>query len=60
MSLADEDEVTVWVPEVWRSREHHDASLQLPEARAAIARAMPMLTGGFTKQELAIAGGLGL
>lgn len=55
-----DDDVTIWVTEVWKTREHHDASLELPEARAAISRAMPMLTGEFTKQELSVAGGLGL
>ncbi|MET8802805.1 putative quinol monooxygenase [Streptomyces sp. NPDC004546] len=60
VGLADEDDVTIRVTEVWRSKEHHDAALQLPEARAAIAKAMPLLTGDFIKQELAVAGGLGL
>ncbi|MQY38058.1 hypothetical protein SRB17_60660 [Streptomyces sp. RB17] len=60
VGLADDDDVTIWVTEVWRSKEHHDASLELPEARAAMGKAMPLLTGEFTKQELAIAGGLGL
>ncbi|MGJ5755047.1 quinol monooxygenase YgiN [Streptomyces puniciscabiei] len=60
VGLADDDDVTIWVTEVWRSKEHHDASLELPQARAAIGKAMPLLTGEFTKQELAIAGGLGL
>ncbi|MFI7546892.1 putative quinol monooxygenase [Actinoplanes sp. NPDC049599] len=49
----------IWVNEVWESKERHDASLQMPETKAAIARAMPMLTGEFTGQELTIAGGLG-
>jgi quinol monooxygenase YgiN len=48
----------IWVNEVWESKDHHAASLQLPETRAAIARAMPMLTGEFTGQELTVAGGL--
>lgn len=51
---------TIWVNEVWHSKEHHDASLQQPETRAAIAAAMPMLTGEFTGKELAVAGGLGV
>jgi len=55
-----ETDDTIWVSEVWRSKEHHDASLQLPEARAAIAKAMPMLTGEFTRQEVSVVGGLGL
>jgi quinol monooxygenase YgiN len=54
------DDVTIWVSEVWQSKEHHDASLQLPETRAAITRARPMLTGEFTGQETTVAGGLGL
>lgn len=60
VGLSATDENVIWVSEIWESREHHDASLQLPEARAAIALAMPMLTGEFTGQELAIAGGLGV
>jgi hypothetical protein len=32
----------------------------LPETRAAIGRAMPMLTGEFTRQELTVVGGLGV
>ena len=50
----------VWVYEVWLSEEHHAASLELPETKAAIAKAMPLLTGEFTGQQLDIAGGLGV
>lgn len=57
---ADTDPDTVWVTEVWESKEKHDASLQLPETKAAIAKAMPMLTGEFTRQELFVVGGLGV
>lgn len=57
-SGAEED--MIWVYEVWRSKAQHAASLELPETRAAIGAAMPMLTGEFTGQELDIAGGLGL
>ncbi|MFD4601910.1 putative quinol monooxygenase [Streptomyces sp. NPDC058464] len=57
---ADEDDTTIWVTEVWKTKGHHDASLELPEAKAAISKAMPMLTGEFTKQEVLVAGGLGL
>jgi quinol monooxygenase YgiN len=56
---ADDDD-RIWVSEVWESAEHHSASLQLPETRAAIATAMPMLTGEFTRQETRVVGGLGL
>lgn len=57
---SDTDPDTVWVTEVWESKEKHDASLQLPETKAAIAKAMPMLTGEFTRQELFVVGGLGV
>ena len=60
VSVSDADEDTIWVTEVWQTKEHHKASLQLPETRAAIAKAMPMLTGDFTSQELNVVGGLGL
>lgn len=60
VSVADDDDVTIWVSEVWRSKQHHDASLRLPETKAAIAAAMPMLTGEFTGQELTVVGGLGV
>ena len=49
----------VWVTESWETKKHHDDSLQLPETRAAIAEAMPMLTGEFDGHELTVVGGLG-
>ena len=60
VSVSDADDVTIWVSEVWQSKERHDASLQLPETRVAIGNAMPMLTGEFTSQELTVVGGLGV
>lgn len=57
-STTDED--LIWVTEVWESKEHHAASLQLPEVQAEIAEAMPMLTREFTQQETTVAGGLGV
>ena len=60
VSVSDADDVTIWVSEVWQSKERHDASLQLPEVKAAIGKAMPMLTGEFTGQEVTVVGGLGV
>lgn len=60
VSAAQSDDQTIWVSEVWASKAHHDASLQLPDAKAAIGKAMPMLTGDFTSQELTVMGGLGV
>jgi quinol monooxygenase YgiN len=58
VGVSADDPELIHVHEVWESKEHHDASLQLPETRAAIGQAMPMLTGEFTSQELSIVGGL--
>ena len=45
VGVSDADEDTIWVFEIWQIKGHHDVSLQLPEAREAISKAMPMLTG---------------
>lgn len=60
VGTSDTDKDLVWVNEVWVSKEAHQASLQLPEVKAAIAKTMPLLTGEFTGQELDIVGGLGV
>ena len=60
VSVSSDDPDLIHVNEVWDSKEQHDASLRLPETRAAIARAMPLLTGEFTSQELTVVGGLGV
>lgn len=60
VSVSPADDDMIWVSEVWPTKEHHDASLQLPETKAAISQAMPMLTGEFTSQELSVIGGLGV
>ena len=52
---------TVWVTEVWDSKEDHDNSLKNEEVRALIGKAMPILDGMPEKgQELEVLGGLGL
>ena len=60
VSVIEGEEDTIWVNEVWESDAHHRASLDLPATRAAIAEALPLLTGEFAAQELAVRGGLGL
>lgn len=59
VGTSESDSDAIWVTEVWESRERHAASLALPEVKAAIGAAMPMLTGEFTAQELDVVGGLG-
>ena len=58
VSATDPD--VIWVYEAWETKEHHDTSLQLPATRAAIERAVPMLTGEFTSVETTVVGGLGV
>ncbi|AGZ44344.1 putative quinol monooxygenase [Actinoplanes friuliensis] len=58
VGVSDDDPDLIWINEIWESEQHHAASLQLPETRAAIAQAMPMLTGDFTGQALTVVGGV--
>lgn len=60
VAVARDDDTTIWMSEVWESREAHDESLRLPETKAAIAKAMPFIAGGFTRVETVVSGGLGL
>jgi quinol monooxygenase YgiN len=60
VNVSTTDPDVIWVYEAWETKEHHDASLRLPETRAAIERAKPMLTGEFTSAETIVVGGLGV
>lgn len=52
---------SVWVTEIWHSKDDHDTSLKLDSVRAVIAKAMPVLDGMPQKgQELDVQGGLGI
>ena len=55
----DEEPGLVYVAEVWTSEQAHDDSLRLESIKAAIAEAMPMLTGDFAGQQFTVHGGLG-
>jgi reactive intermediate/imine deaminase len=50
----------LWITEVWESVEHHKASLSLPEVRAAIANARPMIASVGDGVQSEPIGGLGL
>jgi quinol monooxygenase YgiN len=39
------DENALWITEVWDSDASHKASLSLPEVKAAIAKARPLIAG---------------
>lgn len=56
----DDEPDLIYVHEVWDSKAHHEDSLQLPSVQAAIAEAMPMLTGEFDGVQLDVVGGLGV
>jgi quinol monooxygenase YgiN len=45
VSISPDDPDSVWVNEIWRSEEDHDASLTMEETRSVIARAMPLIAG---------------
>lgn len=45
VGVNDDTPDTVFVVELWESAEAHQASLQLETVRAAIAEAMPLLSG---------------
>jgi quinol monooxygenase YgiN len=47
---------TVFVCELWESPEAHQASLQLDSVRAAIAEAMPLLSGDMGGNQFTVLG----
>lgn len=47
VGVDDEQPDTVFVVELWTSAAAHRASLELPEVRATIAEARPLLSGEF-------------
>ena len=60
VSRSPGDPDTVFVTEAWTTREAHDRSLEDADARALIARAMPLMASPPDAVTLAPAGGKGL
>jgi quinol monooxygenase YgiN len=56
VGVSDDSPDTVFVIERWMSEEAHRASLQLPSVRAAIAEAMPLLSGEMGGSQFEIVG----
>ena len=50
----------LWVTEVWESQATHQASLQLPGVKAAIAKGRPVIAGFSSRVETLPIGGHGL
>lgn len=55
---ADAD--ALWITEIWDSKESHAASLTLPEVKAVIAIARPLIAGFSHRVETTPLGGSGL
>ena len=51
---------SVWVTELWRSQEEHDASLSIEGAQELIRQVLPLLAGSPEKIEVLPVGGKGL
>ena len=52
---------SVFVTEIWETKDDHDNSLSVPGVRDLISRAMPLLDGQPSKgQELEVLGGAGI
>lgn len=47
VGVSDDDPDTAYVMELWQTAEAHRASLALPEVRASIDAARPLLSGAF-------------
>lgn len=54
------DPDSLWVTEVWESRQAHSDSLALPEVQVAIAAGRPLIAGFATRIETDPVGGIGL
>lgn len=55
-----EDADALWITEVWDSKASHEASLALPEVRAAIEKGRPLIAGFGDRIETTPIGGHGL
>ncbi len=58
MDATDPD--SLWVTEVWESKQAHADSLSLPEVHEAIAKGRPLIAGFGTRVETDPVGGIGL
>lgn len=56
VGASEDDPDTVFVSELWVSAEAHRASLQLESVRAAIAEAMPLLSGTMSGHRFTVSG----
>lgn len=60
VSIVETDDDAVWVTEIWRTQEDHDASLAIPAVGELIGRARPFIAGMGESQTLSVRGGHGM
>ena len=60
VALDPNDENAFWITEVWTDAAAHAASLQLPQVRATIAKARPLIAGFGDSITTTPIGGIGL
>jgi len=61
IGLDSNDENSVFITEIWNTKDDHDNSLKVEGVRELIMKAMPLLDGPPTKgQEIEIIGGSGV
>jgi quinol monooxygenase YgiN len=59
VSREPQDEESIWITEVWDSKEDHDQSLHMEGVRELISKAIPLLDGQPEKGlELEVVGGI--
>jgi quinol monooxygenase YgiN len=60
IAMDDADADAIWVTELWKNQAAHTASLALPEVKATITKAMPLIAGVDPRIETTPVGGIGL
>lgn len=60
VSSAPDDPDAIWITEVWRSKDDHQASLALKGTQELIAQARPLIAGFGQRIEVTPLGGKGL
>ena len=60
IALDPDDSDAIWITEVWDSKESHAGSLALPQVKATISVARPLIAGFNNRVETIPVGGHGL
>jgi quinol monooxygenase YgiN len=60
VGTVEDDPDAIWITEIWRSPEDHQASLSNEAVKAAIAAGRPLIAGMSDRVEFTPLGGIGL